>query len=83
MMAMSKQENRQSIRYSSGMLESSDFAQSKKKKASFQNDQLCDITTETSSAVLAMQARSKLVLRIRIYIDFSRLGQDPERNIMF
>jgi hypothetical protein len=59
------------------MPESLDFAQSKKEMSRQRNGQLCDITDETSSEVLAMEARYKPVLRIRICINFAQLDPDP------
>jgi hypothetical protein len=63
------------------MSEISDLSQSKQELSRQRNDQLCDITAETSSEVLAMAARSKPVLRIRIRINFARLDADPGQKL--
>jgi hypothetical protein len=82
MMAMSKQQNRQSVKqygtYRTGQ-------ECRKARIFLSRRKRCHegITAKTSSAVLAMQEGSKPVLRIRIHIDFSPLDPDLGRHFMF
>jgi hypothetical protein len=73
MMAMSKEENRQSVKQCGTVLEcrKAQILLSRRKRCH------AGISAETSSAVFALQAISKPVLQIRIRIDFGQLDPDP------